>query len=73
MARLKFPTQILIDQGSADNFLANQLKPELFEKACEKTGQALTLRMQPDYDHSYYFIATFIGDHIRHHAEILNQ
>jgi S-formylglutathione hydrolase len=73
IARFKFPSEILIDQGAADNFLANQLKPELFEKACEKAGQALMLRMQPDYDHSYYFIATFIGDHVRHHAAILNQ
>jgi S-formylglutathione hydrolase len=73
VARSTFPNRILIDQGSADNFLTNQLKPELFEKACETAGQALTLRMQPDYDHSYYFIATFIGDHVRHHANILNQ
>jgi S-formylglutathione hydrolase len=71
--RSSFPTEILIDQGSADNFLVNQLKPELFEQACEKAGQSLTLRMQPNYDHSYYFIATFIGDHVRHHAGILNR
>jgi S-formylglutathione hydrolase len=71
VARSTFPTEILIDQGSADSFLANQLKPELFEWACEQAGQKLTLRMQLDYDHSYYFIATFIGDHVRHHAGIL--
>jgi len=62
---------ILIDQGTADSFLENQLKPQLFEQACEKVGQPLTLRMQAGYDHSYYFISTFIEDHIRHHAEAL--
>lgn len=62
---------ILIDQGTADSFLENQLKPHLFEQACEKVGQPLTLRMQDGYDHSYYFITTFIEDHIRHHAEAL--
>ncbi|MBD2098690.1 S-formylglutathione hydrolase [Trichocoleus sp. FACHB-591] len=62
---------ILIDQGTADNFLENQLKPQLFEQACAQVGQPLTLRMQPGYDHSYYFIATFMEDHIRHHAEAL--
>jgi S-formylglutathione hydrolase len=66
-----FPTEILIDQGLADQFLADQLLPERFEKACAKVGQALNLRRHPDYDHSYYFIATFIGDHIRHHARYL--
>jgi S-formylglutathione hydrolase len=62
---------ILIDQGTADNFLENQLKPQLFEQACAQAGQPLTLRMQTGYDHSYYFIATFMEDHIRHHAEAL--
>nr|WP_290221583.1 S-formylglutathione hydrolase [Trichocoleus desertorum] len=62
---------ILIDQGTADNFLDNQLKPQLFEQACAQVGQPLTLRMQTGYDHSYYFIATFMEDHIRHHAEAL--
>ncbi|MEP0868324.1 S-formylglutathione hydrolase [Trichocoleus desertorum AS-A10] len=62
---------ILIDQGTADNFLENQLKPQLFEQACARVGQSLTLRMQSGYDHSYYFIATFMEDHIRHHAEAL--
>jgi len=62
---------ILIDQGTADNFLENQLKPQLFQQACAQAGQPLTLRMQAGYDHSYYFIATFIEDHIRHHAEAL--
>jgi S-formylglutathione hydrolase len=73
VAQSTFPGMILIDQGSADSFLVNQLKPELFEAACQKVGQALTLRLQPDYDHGYYFIATFIEDHIRHHAEILTR
>ncbi|MBF2051136.1 MAG: S-formylglutathione hydrolase [Leptolyngbya sp. IPPAS B-1204] len=62
---------ILIDQGTADSFLEKQLMPERFEQACRQAGQALTLRMQSGYDHSYYFIATFIEDHIRHHAEQL--
>jgi S-formylglutathione hydrolase len=64
----QFHHSILIDQGSSDNFLRTQLLPEVFEKACNDAGQALTLRMQNGYDHSYYFIATFIEDHIRHHA-----
>lgn len=62
---------ILIDQGGADNFLEEQLKPELFEAACGEAGHPLELRMQPGYDHSYYFIASFIGDHIAHHAAAL--
>lgn len=63
---------LLIDQGDADEFLANQLKPELLQQACNKAGHPLTLRMQPGYDHSYYFIASFIGEHIAHHANALN-
>ena len=59
---------ILIDQGSDDNFLEEQLRPELFKAAAEETGQMLTLRMQPGYDHSYYFISTFLEDHLRWHA-----
>ena len=62
---------ILIDQGTADAFLTQQLHPEIFEQACAKAGQPLTLRMQAGYDHSYYFIATFMEDHIRHHAAAL--
>lgn len=62
---------ILIDQGAADNFLAEQLQPELFEAACAASGQKLELRMQEGYDHSYYFITTFIEDHLRHHADNL--
>lgn len=64
---------ILIDQGEADPFLQDQLRPELFEMACREAGQALTLRRQPDYDHSYYFIASFIDDHIAHHAAALTR
>ena len=62
---------ILVDQGQADNFLETQLRPELLRQACEEAGHPLTLRLQEGYDHSYFFIATFIGDHIRHHAEAL--
>jgi S-formylglutathione hydrolase len=60
---------ILIDQGGADEFLTGQLKPELFAAACEQAGHPLNLRLQPGYDHSYYFIASFIGEHIAHHAQ----
>jgi S-formylglutathione hydrolase len=66
-----FPQTILIDQGTADSFLETQLMPELFEQACTTVGQPLILRRQEGYDHGYYFIATFVEDHIRHHAEIL--
>lgn len=59
---------ILIDQGEKDQFLSDQLKPELFARACASVGQPLSLRMQPGYDHSYFFIATFIEDHLRWHA-----
>lgn len=62
---------ILIDQGSADQFLAFQLLPEAFEQACAAAGQPLTLRFQEGYDHGYYFISTFIEDHIRFHAAAL--
>lgn len=63
--------EILIDQGEGDDFLAGQLKPHLFDEACKKVGQSLNLRMQKGYDHSYYFIQSFIEDHINHHAHIL--
>lgn len=58
----------LVDQGDADNFLAEQLKPELLQQAAGESGYPLELRMQPGYDHSYFFIASFIGDHIAFHA-----
>jgi S-formylglutathione hydrolase len=59
---------ILVDQGDTDNFLAEQLKPELLEQACRDAGIDLTLRMQEHYDHSYYFISTFMEDHLRWHS-----
>jgi len=62
---------ILIDQGAADQFLIEQLKPEIFLAECKTHGQAITHRMQPGYDHSYYFIASFIADHVAHHASVL--
>ena len=62
---------ILVDQGAADGFLAEQLRPELFEAACKVAGVDLTLRLQDGYDHSYNFISTFMDDHIRWHAERL--
>jgi S-formylglutathione hydrolase len=62
---------ILVDQGTKDQFLETQLKPELLSAACEQAGVPLQLRMQEGYDHSYFFIATFIGDHLRHHADQL--
>ncbi len=64
-------TTILIDQGLADDFLKAQLLPERFAAACEKSGQSLLLRQHPGYDHTYYFIATFMNDHIQHHAQLL--
>lgn len=62
---------LFIDQGEDDNFLEEQLKPENLEAACEKRDHPLTLRRQPGYDHSYYFIATFIEEHLRYHAKHL--
>lgn len=63
---------LLVDQGTRDKFLAEQLRPELLQEACAAAGQPLTLRMQEGYDHSYYFVSTFMGDHLRHHAAALN-
>jgi S-formylglutathione hydrolase len=60
-----------VDQGTADSFLESQLKPQLLEEACARAGQPLTLRRQEGYDHSYFFIATFIEDHLRWHAQRL--
>ena len=62
---------MLIDQGGADNFLEEQLRPELFIEVSKATGYPVELRMQPGYDHSYFFIASFIGDHISFHAKVL--
>jgi S-formylglutathione hydrolase len=62
---------ILVDQGKDDAYLAEQLKPELFAAACAESGLSLELRMHDGYDHGYYFISTFVEDHLRHHAKIL--
>lgn len=64
-----FVQGILVDQGLADKFLEMQLHPHLFEAACAKAGQPLTLRRHAGYDHGYYFISTFMEDHLRHHAQ----
>jgi S-formylglutathione hydrolase len=66
-----YPNGILVDQGMDDKFLAGELHPEAFEAACLKAGQPLTLRRHAGYDHSYYFISTFMADHLRHHARHL--
>jgi S-formylglutathione hydrolase len=63
--------ELLVDQGDADQFLTEQLKPELLAKACKDAGIGLQLRMQPGYDHSYYFISTFLPEHVGWHAERL--
>lgn len=64
---------ILVDQGLDDQFLATQLNPDLFEAACRQAGQALTLRRHAGYDHGYFFIQTFVDDHIDHHAAVLGR
>jgi S-formylglutathione hydrolase len=71
VARRAYPGPILIDQGTADQYLAEQLLPEKFAAAAAQSGQRLNLRMQAGYDHGYYFIQTFMADHLRHHAEQL--
>jgi S-formylglutathione hydrolase len=68
LRRSKFDGPILVDQGTADKFLAEQLHPEALEDAARATGQPLTLRRQAGYDHGYFFISTFVEDHVRHHA-----
>ncbi|WMY08862.1 S-formylglutathione hydrolase [Paraburkholderia phenoliruptrix] len=70
-ASRRFEEGILVDQGLADAFLAEQLYPDVFEAACKAAGQPLTLRRHAGYDHGYYFISTFIEDHIAHHAKVL--
>ena len=72
-AACKFDEGILVDQGMADQFLANQLNPDVFEAACRAAGQPLTLRRHEGYDHGYFFIQTFIEDHIAHHARVLKK
>jgi len=71
VSRGAFPSEILIDQGTKDQFLKEQLHPDVFEAAAKKAGQKLTLRRQTGYDHGYYFIQTFIRDHLQHHARLL--
>jgi S-formylglutathione hydrolase len=65
--------ELLVDIGDADPFLERELRPELLERACSDAGVPLTLRRQPGYDHSYYFISTFMADHVRWHADRLNR
>jgi S-formylglutathione hydrolase len=65
--------EILVDVGTADAFIEKELRPELLEAACDAAGIALTLRRQPGYDHSYYFISTFMADHLAWHAERLKR
>jgi len=66
-----YPGGILVDQGLADKFLAEQLHPGVFEAACRAAGQPLTLRRHEGYDHGYYFVQSFMADHLRHHADAL--
>ena len=73
MRSAPYPGGILIDQGLADKFLSEQLHPHLFEAACAQAGQALQLRRHAGYDHGYYFIATFMADHLNHHARQLSE
>lgn len=63
---------LLVDQGEGDNFLTEQLRTHLLAEACARAGQRATIRMQPGYDHSYYFISTFMPEHLAWHAERLN-
>ena len=65
--------EILVDVGDADPFIEKELRPELLERACADAGIKLTLRVQPGYDHSYYFISTFMADHLAWHAERLRR
>ena len=67
----KFPSGILVDQGTADKFLADQLKPELLVSACKAAGQEVYLQMRDGYDHGYFFIQSFISQHLTWHAKLL--
>jgi S-formylglutathione hydrolase len=71
-ARADWRTEVLVDQGTADDFLDEQLKPQLLQEAFRSAGIPLTLRSQAGYDHSYYFMASFMADHIAHHARTMN-
>ena len=72
MAKATAQLPMLVDQGDADNFLAEQLNPAALEQAAKQVDYPLTLRMQPGYDHSYFFISTFIEEHLRFHAKALS-
>ena len=72
VARASERLPLLVDQGDADEFLGTQLRPELLREACDAAGHPLELRLQPGYDHSYYFISSFIGEHIAWHAKALH-
>lgn len=71
VAKTQLPLELRIDIGTADKFLERELKPELFEQACAKAGQRLKLTRREGYDHSYYFIETFVAEHLAHHAQAL--
>ena len=70
-ARCPYPDGLLVDQGLADKFLVEQLKPEALEAACSAADQPLTLRRHAGYDHGYFFIQSVVADHLRWHAERL--
>jgi S-formylglutathione hydrolase len=70
-ARADWRTEVLVDQGTADDFLDEQLKPQLLQEAFRAAGIPLTLRYHAGYDHSYYFMASFMADHVAHHARLL--
>ncbi len=67
----RFSGQLLVDQGTADKFLDRELQPERLKAACDRAGQQLSMRMREGYDHSYHFIASFVDEHLRHHAAAL--
>ena len=71
LAKAEERLPLLVDQGEQDSFLAEQLKPQALQRAAEAVGHPLELRLQPGYDHSYFFVASFIDDHLRHHAAAL--
>jgi S-formylglutathione hydrolase len=64
-------SEILVDQGTSDDFLERELRPQLLAGACSGAGIPLTLRLQQEYDHSYHFVSTFMADHLRWHADRL--
>nr|WP_314563049.1 S-formylglutathione hydrolase [uncultured Pseudomonas sp.] len=72
LAKAEERLPLLVDQGEQDSFLAEQLKPQALQRAAEAAGHPLELRLQPGYDHSYFFVASFIDDHLRHHAAALS-